>query len=162
MHSVALPGRYVSSVYNDSNASANTVFQARKSVNYVESDDDEDEMFAPIANNSRGRATKRMRVSLDDDSDDEFGLDAATQQAMLEDDGAFPSCHRTKRSQSFQGADETQIWTTSSLQTAQTMTKSSRRSANDHLQRNLRSKHPQLRLLQSHNPKTKTKKKKML
>lgn len=28
---------------------------------------------------------KRRRVSLDDDSDDEFGLDAATQQAMLDD-----------------------------------------------------------------------------
>ena len=54
-------------------------------MNYAESDDDEDEVFAPIASNSRGRATKRMRVSLDDDSDDEFGLDAATQQAMIED-----------------------------------------------------------------------------
>jgi hypothetical protein len=27
-----------------------------------------------------------MRVSVEEDSDDEFGLDAATQQAMLEDD----------------------------------------------------------------------------
>jgi DNA mismatch repair protein MSH6 len=62
--------------------------QARKSVNYAESDDDEDEddVLGPIANNSRGRATKRMRVSVEEDSDDEFGLDAATQQAMLEDD----------------------------------------------------------------------------
>jgi DNA mismatch repair protein MSH6 len=58
-------------------------------VNYAESDDDEDEddVLGPITNNSRGRATKRMRVSVEDDSDDEFGLDAATQQAMLEDDG---------------------------------------------------------------------------
>jgi hypothetical protein len=34
---------------------------------------------------SRGRATKRRRVSVKDDSDDQFGLDPATQQAMLED-----------------------------------------------------------------------------
>ncbi|KAH3972303.1 DNA mismatch repair protein [Parastagonospora nodorum] len=62
--------------------------KARKSVNYAESDDDEDEddVLGPIANNSRGRATKRMRVSVQEDSDDEFGLDAATQQAMIDDD----------------------------------------------------------------------------
>lgn len=42
-------------------------------------------MLGPIANNSRARATKRQRVSVEDDSDDEFGLDAATQQAMIED-----------------------------------------------------------------------------
>jgi DNA mismatch repair protein MSH6 len=57
-------------------------------VNYAESDDDEDEddVLGPIANNSRGRATKRRRVSVEDESDDEFGLDAATQQAMLDDE----------------------------------------------------------------------------
>ncbi|KAH7406171.1 muts domain V-domain-containing protein [Phaeosphaeria sp. MPI-PUGE-AT-0046c] len=62
--------------------------KARKSVNYAESDGDEDEddVLGPIANNARGRATKRRRVSVEDDSDDEFGLDDATQQAMLEDD----------------------------------------------------------------------------
>jgi DNA mismatch repair protein MSH6 len=42
-------------------------------------------VLGPIANNSRARATKRQRVSVEDDSDDEFGLDAATQQAMIED-----------------------------------------------------------------------------
>lgn len=42
-------------------------------------------MFQPIANNARtGRANKRRRLSLED-SDDEFGLDPATQEAMLED-----------------------------------------------------------------------------
>ncbi|KAL1656808.1 DNA mismatch repair protein msh6 [Didymella pomorum] len=55
-------------------------------VNYAESDEDEDDVLGPIANNSRARATKRRRVSVDDDSDDEFGLDAATQAAMIEDD----------------------------------------------------------------------------
>jgi DNA mismatch repair protein MSH6 len=58
-------------------------------VNYAESDEDEvedeDDVLGPIANNSRSRATKRRRVTVEDDSDDEFGLDAATQQAMLED-----------------------------------------------------------------------------
>ena len=59
--------------------------QVRKSVNYAESDDDEDDVLGPIANNSRARTIKRRRVSVEDDSDDEFGLDAATQQAMVED-----------------------------------------------------------------------------
>ena len=43
-------------------------------------------MLGPIANNARGRATKRQRVTIEDDSDDEFGLDAATQKAMLEEE----------------------------------------------------------------------------
>lgn len=63
--------------------------QARKSVNYAESgsESDDDDVLGPIANNARGRATKRRRVSVDeDDSDDEFDLDAATQQAMIDDD----------------------------------------------------------------------------
>jgi DNA mismatch repair protein MSH6 len=42
-------------------------------------------VLGPIANNSRGRAVKRRRVSVEEDSDDEFGLDDAMQQAMLED-----------------------------------------------------------------------------
>jgi DNA mismatch repair protein MSH6 len=65
--------------------------QGRKAVNYAESDEDEDDVLGPIANNSRARATKRRRVSVDDDSDDEFGLDAATQAAMIED-GTFQKC----------------------------------------------------------------------
>ncbi|KAF2202503.1 DNA mismatch repair protein Msh6 [Delitschia confertaspora ATCC 74209] len=63
--------------------------KARKSVNYAESDDDdddEDDVFQPISANARGRATKRRRVSPLEDSDDEFALDEATQQAMLEED----------------------------------------------------------------------------
>ena len=56
-------------------------------VNYAESDDEDDEVFQPIANGSRkGRLIKRRRV-VSDDSEDEFGLDEATQQAMLEDGG---------------------------------------------------------------------------
>jgi hypothetical protein len=87
LHSVAPQERYAheNSILLDS--LANVVTQARKSVNYAESDEeeDDDDVLGPIANNSRGRATKRRRVSVEDDSDDEFGLDPATQQAMLED-----------------------------------------------------------------------------
>jgi hypothetical protein len=87
LHSVAPQERYAreNSILTDMLAKA--VTQARKSVNYAESDEDEDDddVLGPIANNSRGRATKRLRVCVEDDSDDEFGLDAATQQAMLED-----------------------------------------------------------------------------
>ncbi|KAJ4336158.1 DNA mismatch repair protein msh6 [Didymella glomerata] len=64
--------------------------KGRKAVNYAESDEDEDDVLGPIANNSRARAMKRRRVSVDDDSDDEFGLDAATQAAMVEDDFIAP------------------------------------------------------------------------
>jgi DNA mismatch repair protein MSH6 len=67
-------------------ALVNIFTQARKPVNYAESDDEEEDVLGPIANNARGRATKRQRVVVDDDSDDEFGLDAATQKAMLEEE----------------------------------------------------------------------------
>jgi hypothetical protein len=87
--SVVPRGRYVHSRPCITSTLTHDFTQARKSVNYVESDEDDDDVLGPIANNSRGRATKRRRVSVDDDSDDEFGLDAATQQAML-DDGTSP------------------------------------------------------------------------
>lgn len=55
-------------------------------MNYAESDDEDDEVFKPIDNGARtGRASKRKRVVVDDDSDDEFALDEATQQALVED-----------------------------------------------------------------------------
>lgn len=64
-----------------------TVLQAKKSVNYAESDEEDDDVFQPISNNARkGRALKRRRVAVED-SDDEFGLDEATQQAMMDEDG---------------------------------------------------------------------------
>ncbi|KAF2751879.1 DNA mismatch repair protein Msh6 [Sporormia fimetaria CBS 119925] len=60
--------------------------KAKKTINYAESDDDSSDAIEPIVNNARkGRAVKRRRVSLED-SDDEFGLDDATQAAMLADD----------------------------------------------------------------------------
>ncbi|OCL15066.1 DNA mismatch repair protein Msh6 [Glonium stellatum] len=58
--------------------------QGKKAVNYAESDD-EDEVFHPISANATRRASKRRKVALED-SDDEFGFDAATEEAMLQDD----------------------------------------------------------------------------
>lgn len=57
--------------------------QARKQVNYAESDaesDDDGEVFQPVsANGTHKRSLKRRKVAALDDSDDddEFGLDAA-------------------------------------------------------------------------------------
>ena len=42
-------------------------------------------MFKPLSGN--GRAAKRRRISVKDESEDEFGFDAATQAAMESDDG---------------------------------------------------------------------------
>ena len=78
--------------------------KAKKQLNYAESDDDddddeEDEVFKPLSGN--GRAAKRRRVSVKDESDDEFGFDAATQEAMESDDGmlafqsTYGSTHKT-------------------------------------------------------------------
>lgn len=82
--------RNLTEPYHDSKSSLRV--QTKKTVNYAESDDEDDEPFQPIANNARkGRATKRRRVSLED-SDDEFDLDDATQQAMLEDGACGSRC----------------------------------------------------------------------
>ncbi|GAB7358302.1 hypothetical protein MBLNU230_g2376t1 [Neophaeotheca triangularis] len=58
--------------------------KAKKQVNYAESDDDDDDVFRPLSGN--GRAAKRRRISTKEDSDDEFGFDAATQAAFDEED----------------------------------------------------------------------------
>lgn len=60
--------------------------QARKAINYAESDGEDDEVFASIDNDARqGRSGKRRRLIVEDDSDDVFELDEATQQALLDD-----------------------------------------------------------------------------
>ncbi|SMR42250.1 unnamed protein product [Zymoseptoria tritici ST99CH_1E4] len=73
------------------NESPGTIFsspsrKAKKSISYAESDaeDDEDEVFKPLSGNRR--AAKRRKVSIKDDSDDEFGFDASTQAAMESDE----------------------------------------------------------------------------
>ena len=45
-------------------------------------------MFKPLSGN--GRAAKRRRISVKEDSDDEFGFDAATQAALESDVGMLP------------------------------------------------------------------------
>lgn len=62
---------------------------AKKAVSYAESDaeDDEDEVFKPLSGNSR--AAKRRKISIKDDSDDEFD---GTQAAIAQDEGML--CHR--------------------------------------------------------------------
>ena len=60
--------------------------QARKAINYAESDGDDDDVFARTDNDARkGRPGKRRRLIVEDDSEDEFELDEATQQSLLED-----------------------------------------------------------------------------
>ena len=61
--------------------------KVKKHVNYAESEgeDEEDKVLKPLSGN--GRAAKRRRISVKDDSDEEFGFDAATQAALESDDG---------------------------------------------------------------------------
>jgi len=67
--------------------------KAKKQVNYAESDgeDDDDEVFKPLSGN--GRAAKRRRISVKDESDDEFGVNDAVQGAVESDEGMFVSRH---------------------------------------------------------------------
>jgi DNA mismatch repair protein MSH6 len=44
-------------------------------------------VFKPLSGN--GRAAKRRRINVTEDSDDEFGFDAATQAALEDDDGMY-------------------------------------------------------------------------
>ena len=58
-------------------------------MNYVESSEDE-EVFRPLSGNtSNARASKRRRI-VSEDSDDEFGVDAATEAAMVEEGISLP------------------------------------------------------------------------
>jgi len=40
-----------------------------------------------LSNNTKGRSAKRRKISVQDDSDDEFGLDADAEAAMVEVEG---------------------------------------------------------------------------
>jgi DNA mismatch repair protein MSH6 len=60
-------------------------------ISYAESDDDddEDEVFKPLSGNSANtRAAKRRKVSVAE-SEDEFGMDEATEAAMASDGMTF-------------------------------------------------------------------------
>ena len=68
--------------------------KAKKQVNYAESEgEDEDAVFKPLAGN--GRANKRRRISVKDESDDDFGLDAATEAAMEDEEGTHSLFHNS-------------------------------------------------------------------
>jgi len=71
--------------------------KAKKKVSYVESDaeDDEDDVKPAMSNR---RASKRRRISVKDDSEDEYGFDVATQAAMEDDDGMLASQRLVARS----------------------------------------------------------------
>ncbi|KAK4574367.1 DNA mismatch repair protein msh6 [Recurvomyces mirabilis] len=62
--------------------------KVKKQVNYAESDDgeDEEEVLKPFSGN--GRANKRRRISVKDQSDDEYGFDEATQAVMEQEEDA--------------------------------------------------------------------------
>jgi len=58
--------------------------QAKKVVNYVESDNEDDEVLKPLFTNGPStRPSKRRKFTLED-SDDEFEVDAAMEEAMVE------------------------------------------------------------------------------
>ena len=61
--------------------------QAKRGVNYAESEagdseEDAQDVFKPLSVNV-GRAAKRRKIAAD--SDDEYGIDAATEHALLDD-----------------------------------------------------------------------------
>lgn len=63
--------------------------QAKKVVNYAESDSDDDEVLKPLLTNGPNtRPSKRRKFSLED-SDDEFEVDAAMEEAMAEAGSSF-------------------------------------------------------------------------
>ncbi|KAK3675270.1 DNA mismatch repair protein msh6 [Recurvomyces mirabilis] len=92
----AAPGPSQSSLgdgRNKENETPGTSFSSpsrkvKKQVNYAESDDgeDEEEVLKPFSGN--GRANKRRRISVKDESDDEYGFDEATQAAMEQEEDA--------------------------------------------------------------------------
>ncbi|GAB7338246.1 hypothetical protein MBLNU457_4576t1 [Dothideomycetes sp. NU457] len=60
--------------------------RAKKKVSYAESDEEDEEPFRPLSTNSNGRAVKRRKISVPDDSDDEFSMDVDLETAMVDAD----------------------------------------------------------------------------
>ncbi|KAK8237760.1 muts domain V-domain-containing protein [Phyllosticta capitalensis] len=61
--------------------------KGRKSVNYAESDaEDDEDVFQPVSANAAGRASKRRKVASLDDSDDDFGPDPTAESAAEDDE----------------------------------------------------------------------------
>lgn len=65
-----------------------TFEKAKKHIDYTESgDEEEDAVFQPISANTNMRRPLKRRKVVEDESDDEFGLDADVEAAMAEDEG---------------------------------------------------------------------------
>ncbi|KAF2084464.1 DNA mismatch repair protein Msh6 [Saccharata proteae CBS 121410] len=59
---------------------------SKRTVNYAESDDDDEDVFQPVsANTANRRGSKRRRI-VQEDSDDEFGIDPAMEADMMDED----------------------------------------------------------------------------
>ena len=68
--------------------------KAKKPVSYAESgaeedDDDDEDVFKPISTNAKDRRASKRRKVVQDDSDDEFGVDEATEALMADEDGTL-------------------------------------------------------------------------
>jgi len=85
------PSREVNYSFDFQQFHTNYHSQAKKSVNYAESDDeDEDEPLKPSnGNRPQRRPSKRRRIDLED-SDDEFGMDAEMEAALAEAGEPYP------------------------------------------------------------------------
>jgi len=94
--------------------------QAKKIVNYVESDSEDDDVLKPLFTNGPStRPSKRRKFSLED-SDDEFEVDAAMEDAMAEAGSSFGMLTAVRISSDTSGTDDTQrILMTSSFLTIQ-------------------------------------------
>ena len=111
-------------------------------MSYAESDledEDETEVFKPMSGNSRYH--KRRKIVHDDDSDDEFGMDAGLEEAMQDEDGQSDLQSSLRCIEAYCGRmlNLTQKRTTSSYLTTQMMKRQSPRKGSVLLSR-LRSK----------------------
>ncbi|KAF1982551.1 DNA mismatch repair protein Msh6 [Aulographum hederae CBS 113979] len=60
--------------------------KAKKPISYAESEDEDEDVLKSLSvNAANGPARKKMRVSVEEDSDDEFGMDAEMEEAMMEE-----------------------------------------------------------------------------
>ncbi|KAK7544389.1 muts domain V-domain-containing protein [Phyllosticta citribraziliensis] len=71
----------------DSTAGGSPNRKGRKSVNYAESDaEEDDDVFQPVSANAAGRLSKRRKIASLDDSDDEFGPEPTAESAGEDDE----------------------------------------------------------------------------
>jgi len=82
--------------------------QSKKIVNYAESDNEDDEVLKPLLTNGPSkRPSKRRKFSLED-SDDEFEVDAAMEEAMAEAGSSFGLLTAVRISSDVSRTDNTQ------------------------------------------------------